>query len=75
LIDDSLKKLLGRRPVRRAGPAPALTDAEVLTIAVVAELLGYHQDKAIWTYATTAWRSWFPKLGSRSSFVRQLAGL
>jgi len=75
LIDDSLKRLFNTQSLRKAGPAPALTDAEVITIAVVAELQGQHTDKAIWSYASSAWKIWFPRLGSRSAFVRQLAGL
>jgi hypothetical protein len=37
LIDDRLKK---ERRIRRCGPAPKLSDAEVLTIEVVGEFLG-----------------------------------
>ena len=74
-LADSMEKLFSSRSLRRSGPSPALTDAEVLTIAVVAELLGHHTDKAIWLFARSSWRTFFPRLGSRSAFVRQLAGL
>jgi hypothetical protein len=48
LIDDRLK---GRR-IRQRGPAPKLSDAEVLTIELVGEFLGIDTDRAS-TVATT----------------------
>jgi hypothetical protein len=42
LIDDRLK---GRR-IRQRGPAPKLSDSEVLTIEIVGEFLGLDTDKA-----------------------------
>lgn len=38
LIDDRLK---GRRKLRQRGPAPKLSDAEVLTIEIIGEFLGF----------------------------------
>jgi hypothetical protein len=43
LVDDQLK---GRR-IRQRGPAPKLSDAEVLTIEVVGEFLELDTDKGI----------------------------
>ncbi len=71
LIDDRLK---GRR-IRQRGPAPKLSDAEVLTIEVVAEFLGL--DKAIYLFFRRHYGEWFPILGEvhRSTFARQAANL
>lgn len=38
LIDDRLKK---ERRIRRRGPAPKLSDSEVLTMEIVGEFLGH----------------------------------
>jgi hypothetical protein len=43
LVDDQLKG----RCIRSCGPAPKLSDAEVLTIEVVGEFLGIDTDKGI----------------------------
>lgn len=71
----ALADRIGTTRVRRAGFLPKLSDAEALTLVVVGEFLGMHQDTAIWRYFKTHYAAWFPKLGSRSSFVRQCANL
>jgi len=73
LIDDRIK---GGR-VRRRGPAPKLSDAEVLTIEVVGEFLGIDTDKAIHLFFRRHYGEWFPALGEvhRTTFARQAANL
>ena len=56
LIDDHLK---GRR-IRRRGPAPKLSDSEVLTIEVVGEFLGLDTDRALYRYFRRHYGEWFP---------------
>jgi DDE family transposase len=73
LIDDEYKNL--SRSPRRGGFAPALSDSEVMTMEIVGEFLGYETDKGLWTYFKEHWQSLFPKLGDRTSFVRQAANL
>jgi hypothetical protein len=46
-----------------------------LTIGVVGEFLGMQEDTKIWRYFKTHYFSWFPKLGERSVFARQIANL
>ena len=41
----------------------------------VGEFLGIDAEKQIWHYFRRHWLPWFPRLGSRSSFVRQAANL
>ncbi len=72
LVDDFLKKT---DKLRQRGPRPLLSDAEVITIEIVGEFLGYGNDKALFEYVKHHWYSWFPNLRSRSSFVRQSANL
>ena len=62
-------------PLRRRGFAPTLSDEEALTMEIVGAYLGMSQDKQIWSYFHCHWRAWFPRLGARSTFVRQSANL
>jgi hypothetical protein len=73
LVDDQLK---GRR-IRSRGPAPKLSDAEVLTIEVVGEFLGMDTDEAIFRYFREHYGEWFPalRLIHRTTFARQAANL
>jgi Transposase DDE domain len=66
---------IGPLRIRQAGFPPRLSDAEALTLVIVGEFLGMHEDKAIWRYFKTHYSEWFPGLGSRSAFVRQCANL
>ncbi len=60
LVDDRLRD---REPLRRRGPAPTLSDAEVLTIEIVAEFLGLDTDKDIYLFFRRHYSEWFPALG------------
>jgi hypothetical protein len=73
LIDDRLK---GHR-IRQRGPAPKLSDSEVLTIEVVGEFLGLDTDKGIHLFFRRHYREWFPALSEvhRTTFARQAANL
>jgi hypothetical protein len=73
LIDDRLKG----RCIRQRGPAPKLSDAEVLTIEIVGEFLGIDTDKAMYLFFRRHYREWFPALGKvhRTTFARQAANL
>lgn len=75
LIDDVVAALQQRCRLRTRGFAPALRDSEVITMVVVGEFLGIATDEQIWEHFRRHWRLWFPKLGSRSQFVRQAANL
>ena len=74
LIDDRIKK---ERRIRRCGPTPKLSDAEVLTIEVVGEFLGIDTDKGIYCYFRRHYGEWFPALKGvhRTTFCRQAANL
>lgn len=73
LIDDHLK---GRR-IRKRGPAPKLSDSEVLTIEIVGEFLGLDTDKDIYLFFKRHYAEWFPTLSEvhRTTFARQAANL
>jgi hypothetical protein len=61
--------------IRRAGFAPAFTDAEVITLEVCGECFGLNTDEAIYEYFRSHYHHFFPKLPERSLFVRQAANL
>jgi len=74
-IESLLQEVQHAYPGRQRGFAPRLADSEVLTMETVGEFLGIDAEKQIWHYFRRHWSSWFPRLGSRSSFVRQAANL
>jgi hypothetical protein len=75
LVDDQLNK--GRPRLRQRGPAPKLSDSEVLTIEVVGEFLELDTDKGIYFYFRRHYGEWFPALLEihRTTFARQAANL
>lgn len=74
-VDNELKILTTDQVLRQRGFAPGLSDAEVITMEIVAEYLGIDADKSIWQYFQRHWLAWFPGLPSRSNFVRQSTNL
>jgi len=72
LVHDYLKT---EQTLRKRGPKPKLTDAEVITMEIVGEFLGHGADKRIYDYFRTHWKVLFPKLGCRTTFTRQAANL
>lgn len=71
-VDDFLKKT---PRLRKRGPAPKLSDAEVITLEIVGEFLGLGTDKQIFEYFKNHWGHWFPFLNTRVTFIRQGANL
>ena len=73
LIDDWLA---GQR-LRQRGPAPTLSDSEVLTIECVGEFWGIDTDKGLYEHFCRYWADWFPALRQvhRTTFTRQAAKL
>ena len=71
--DDRLK---GKK-LRRRGPSPELSDAEVLTIEIVGEFLGIDTDEGLYEHFRRYYGEWFPALKGvhRTTFLRQAANL
>lgn len=67
--------VVGTGRLRHSGYAPKLTDSEAITMELVGEFLSIDTDKGIWQYFRSHWQSWFPKLGSRSNFAKQVSQL
>jgi len=77
VVDDAYKKLFVNQAYFRRSPnaAPAFTDSEVLTLALVQELAGYESQHAWWEYVNKNYRYLFPKLCDRTRYGRRLRRL
>lgn len=75
LVCEFYKEIVGSHRLRQRGFAPALTDAEVITIEVCGEYFGLAEDEAIYEYFHAHYREWFPELKERTLFVRQATNL
>ncbi len=74
LVDDALKGGAVAVP-RRPGPAPACTDAEVLTVALVRHVLGRPSGAAFLAEVRRDWGHFFPILPAQSEFNRRVRWL
>jgi len=75
LIEEMYLNIIKEVKLRSRGPCPDLSDVEVLTMLIIGEYLGLGNDKKIWLYFLQHWKEWFPKLGCRTSFIRQSSNL
>jgi hypothetical protein len=74
LIDEALAS--GAVPVpRRPGPAPACSDAEILTVALVRHLLGRPSEAGFLEEVRREWGHYFPRLPVQSEFNRRVRWL
>jgi len=74
-VDDLWQEITQGQKIRLRGFAPSLSDSEIITMEIVGEFKGIDTDKGIWNYFRGHWLNLFPKIKSRSSFVRQAANL
>jgi hypothetical protein len=70
LVDDEVRTGVLSIP-RRPGPAPACTDAELLTIAVVRHLLGRRSENGFLAEISRDWLYLFPRLPDQSEVNRR----
>ena len=72
-VDDLLLAHPGWVPERPAvGIVPKLSDAELVTLAVIQALLGYTSEARFLRYARVHLRPWFPYLPTRSAYNKRL---
>lgn len=72
-IDDLLAANPGWAPKRpEVGIAPRLTDAELVTLAVVSALLGYDNESQFVRFAHEHLRPWFPYVPNRDGYNKRL---
>ncbi len=75
MICDQYPALLGEQRLRQRGPSPRFTDEEVLTLEICGAYFGLHNDEALYAYFAEHWRTYFPDLPTRATFVRHAANL
>ena len=74
-IDDALKAAPGLAPWRpEAGLAPTLSDAELVTLAVMSALLGYTSERRWLRRANRDFGGLFPYLPQQSGYNKRLRG-
>ncbi len=72
-IDDLLAQNPGWAPERPVvGFAPKLTDAELVTLAVISALLGFDNESQFMRYAHAHLGPWFPYLPNRDGYNKRL---
>ena len=72
-IDDLLALNPGLAPKRPVvGFAPKLSDAELITLAVISSLLGYDNESKFMRFAHAHLRPWFPYLPNRDGYNKRL---
>ena len=72
-IDDLLRDRPDWAPERPAiGIAPKLSDAELITLAVIQALLGLHKEAQFIRHAKTHLRPWFPYIPTTSAYNKRL---
>jgi hypothetical protein len=74
-VEEKYRSITGGCRIRAHGFNPGLTDAEIITMEIVGEMQGRHDDTAIWRYFRDHWQEWFPRLGSYKNFTRHAANL
>jgi hypothetical protein len=75
LVCTYYQQIIAHHPLRQRGFAPAFSDEEAITLVVCGEYFGYAQDEDIYDYFKSHYRHFFPRLPSRTTFVRQVANL
>jgi hypothetical protein len=72
-IDDALRMRPELRPWRpRIGLAPKISDAELITLAVLQALLGFTSETRFLRHAALHLRSWFPYIPMQSGYNKRL---
>ncbi len=74
LIDD-WRKAKQTSPPPRSGRPARLSDAEVLTLAILAQWPRWRSERDFWRFADAHLRTYFPKLVSQSQFNRRIRAL
>lgn len=74
LVDD-LYQPLAQQHDRRPGPRAACSDSEVITLTLLAELLGLDEEVAFLAYMRRHWQALFPVLPERSRYNRRRRAL
>ena len=75
IVDDLYRERLAAMMAHRPGPAPALSDSEVLALAICAEWGSWDSERGFWRFARERLRHLFPRLVDQSEFNRRRRAL
>lgn len=75
IVDDWYQQACKPHKPRRPGPAPTMSDSEVLTLAVLAQWHPTREETAVVAHAQRHWGDYFPCLLSQSAFNRRCRDL
>jgi hypothetical protein len=75
VVDDLYRERLAASLRHRPGPAPTLTDSEVLSLAICAEWGPWDSERGFWRCARQHLRHLFPRLVDQSEFNRRRRAL
>jgi hypothetical protein len=72
IVDDTMKgSAMIQQALKRPGPAPHLSDSEVITIALYQELIGEPREDHFFRLHQTSLQTFFPGLNERSRYNRR----
>src|SRR5436305_2011901 len=72
IVDDAMKgSAVIRQALERPGPAPHLSDSEVITIALYQELIGEPREDHFFRLHQPSLQTFFPRLNERSRYNRR----
>jgi hypothetical protein len=72
IVDDTMKgSAVIQRALKRPGPAPRLSDSEVITIALYQELIGDPREDHFFRLHQASLQTFFPGLNERSRYNRR----
>ncbi len=72
IVDDTMKgSAVIQRALKRPGPAPRLSDSEVITIALYQELIGEPREDHFFRLHQASLQTFFPGLNERSRYNRR----
>lgn len=78
VVDDWYKVNMADQMARRTGPAPKLSDSEVLTIALAGQWrvgVPWQSERGVVRYMQAHGQGWFPNMLERSQFNARVRGL
>ena len=75
VVDDLYRERLAAMMAHRPGPAPTLSDSEVLALAICAEWGPWDSERGFWRFACLRLRHLFPRLIDQSEFNRRRRSL
>jgi Transposase DDE domain len=72
IVDDTMKgSAMIQQALKRPGPAPHLSDSEVITIALYQELIGEPREDHFFRLHQASLQTFFPRLNERSRYNRR----